>query len=108
MGRTHRKEAVPKESTHFCYTRKDVGDVKQAEKSVPDLVESKTRPTCLVKEELRSVLFQMDQFRCQIMKNQGLTHELKVPNLVCRSPLAHFEAAHCKYYSIGRGTFTAD
>ena len=43
-------------------------DAKQDEKHVPDLLEAIMRPTCLVKEELRHILFQMDQFGSKIVK----------------------------------------
>ena len=43
-------------------------DVKQDEKSVPDLLESIMRPTDPVKEELRQNLFKMTQFRPEITK----------------------------------------
>ena len=39
-----------------------VEDVKQDEKSVPDLLESIMRPTDPVKEELRMTLCKMTQF----------------------------------------------
>ena len=51
---------------HFFVIEKYVEDVKQEEKHVPDLLESIMRPTCLVKEELRPILFKMDQFRHEI------------------------------------------
>ena len=47
---------------------KCVEDVKQNEKHVPDLLEAIMRPTCLVKEELRMILFKMIQFRPGITK----------------------------------------
>ena len=43
-------------------------DVKQEEKDVPDLLESITKPTCLVKEELRQNLSKLSQFRPEITK----------------------------------------
>ena len=55
---------------HFFVTcmEKHIEDVKQEEKDVPDLLEAIMRPTCLVKEELRQILFKMDQFRPKILK----------------------------------------
>ena len=48
---------------HFFVMEKYIEDVKQEEKDVPDLVEPIMRPTCLVKEELRPILFKISQFR---------------------------------------------
>ena len=45
---------------------KYIEDVKQDEKHVPDLLEPIMRPTCLVKEELRPILFKMSQFGSKI------------------------------------------
>ena len=47
---------------------KYIEDVKQEEKDVPDLLESIMRPTCLVKDELRAILFKISQFRPEITK----------------------------------------
>ena len=44
-------------------------DVRQDEKHVPDLLESITRPTDPVKEELRSVLFKIDKCESKIQKS---------------------------------------
>ena len=52
----------------FFVIEKHIEDVKQEEKDVPDLVESIMRPTCLVKEELRRILFKSSQFRPEILK----------------------------------------
>ena len=56
------KEVVPKRTTLFVIEIY-VEDVKQDEKHVPDLLESIIRPTFFVKEQLRPILFKMDQFR---------------------------------------------
>ena len=53
---------------HFFVTEKYVEDAKQEEKDVPEIVESIMKPTCLVKEELRQMLFKMHQFRPEIIK----------------------------------------
>ena len=53
---------------HFFVMEKYIEDVRQEEKDVPDLLESIMRPTCLVKEELRLILFKMGQFRPEITK----------------------------------------
>ena len=58
-------------------------DAKQEEKDVPDLLESIMRPTDPAKEELRRILFKINQFRPKIMKML----KFKVPKWVCRSPL---------------------
>ena len=47
---------------------KYIEDARQEEKDVPDLLEAIMRPTCLVKEELRPILFKMTQFRPEITK----------------------------------------
>ena len=47
---------------------KYVEDARQEEKDVPDLLEAIMRPTCLVKEELRPILFKMNQFGLKITK----------------------------------------
>ena len=44
--------SIPQDPEHFFVIEKYVEDVKQDEKSVPDIVESIMMPTCLVKEEL--------------------------------------------------------
>ena len=46
---------------HFFVMEKYVEDVKQKEKDVPDLPEPIMRPTDLVKEELRRILFKINQ-----------------------------------------------
>ena len=48
---TKRRLALRK--IHFFVTEKDVEDVKQDEKDVPDLLEAIMRPTDPVKKELR-------------------------------------------------------
>ena len=47
---------------------KYIEDAKQEEKDVPDLLEAIMRPTCLVKEELRPILFKMNQLGPKITK----------------------------------------
>ena len=47
---------------------KYIEDVRQEEKDVPDLLEAIMGPTCLVKDELRPILFKMIQFRSDITK----------------------------------------
>ena len=53
----------------FFVIEEDAEDVKHDEKHVLDLLESILRPTCLVKEELRRILFQISQFRTQNHKH---------------------------------------
>ena len=52
----------------FFLIEKCLEDVRQDEKHVPDLLESMMRPPRLVEEELRPVLFKMDQFGSEIQK----------------------------------------
>ena len=47
---------------------KYIEDAKQEEKDVLDLLDAIMRPTCLVKEELRQILFKINQFRPEITK----------------------------------------
>ena len=47
---------------------KYVEDVKQDEKHVPDLLEPIMRPTCLLKDEIRPILFKIFQFRPKVTK----------------------------------------
>ena len=53
---------------HFFVMEKYIEDAKQKEKDAPHLLEAIMRPTCLVKEELRPILFKVDQFRPEITK----------------------------------------
>ena len=55
---------------------KYVEDVKQDEKHVPDLVESIMKGTGLVKEELRPILFKLNQFRPKITKIKVCTFKM--------------------------------
>ena len=53
MGRdTKRKLYLRKR--HFFVMEKYIEDARQEEKDVPDLLEAIMRPTCLVKEKLRT------------------------------------------------------
>ena len=51
---------------YLLVIEKYVEDVEQDETHVPDLLEAITRPTCLVKEELRPILFKMIQIMSKI------------------------------------------
>ena len=59
--------------THFFVMEKYIEDAKQKEKDVPDLLEAIMRPTCLVKEELRPILFKLIRFGSQITKIKAST-----------------------------------
>ena len=52
---------------------KYIEDAKQKETDVPDLLEAIMRPTDPVKEELRRILFKMNQFRPKIEENKVCT-----------------------------------
>ena len=55
---------------HVFLMEKYIEDARQDEKHVPDLLESIIQPPGLVKEELRPILFNMNQFRHEISKIQ--------------------------------------
>ena len=59
---THKRK-LSLRKRHVCVVEKYIEDVQQEEKDVLDLLESIIRPTDLVKEELRLILFKMGQFR---------------------------------------------
>ena len=73
---------------HFFVIEKYVEDVKQKEKDVPDLVESITRPTDPVKEELQKILFKMSQYRTEIINISVTTFWMsgKIPDSRRRLP----------------------
>ena len=52
--------------TYFVVVENHVEDVKQDEKHVLDLLEAIMKPTGLVKDELRSILFRMTQIMSKI------------------------------------------
>ena len=58
MAHTHKKKLYPRK-IHVFVKEKYIEDVKQDEKHVPDLLEAIMRATCLVKEELRPILFKI-------------------------------------------------
>ena len=66
-GTDTQKEVDPEKNTLFVI-EKYVEDVRQEEKDVPNLLEAIMRPTCLVKEELRKILYEMSQFGPNIPK----------------------------------------
>ena len=64
----HKKTAYPYKKTYFFVIEKYIEDVKQDKKHVPDLLEAIIQPPGLVKEELRPMLFKIDQFGSKITK----------------------------------------
>ena len=60
---------------------KSVEDGRQEEKDVPDLLEAIMRPTRLVKEELRQILFKLSQFGSKITKIKVST--FWIPEIRC-------------------------
>ena len=83
------QQVDPKKKTHFVI-EKYGEDVKQEEKSVPDLLESILRPTDPVKEELRPNSCKMSQFRPEITKIRVCTFQVsgKIPDSSWTSPRA--------------------
>ena len=69
------QQVDPKKKTFFVIENY-VADVKQNEKHVPDLLEPIMGPPGLVKEELRRILFKMDQIRSKITKNRVCTFQM--------------------------------
>ena len=67
MGRDTKRKLYPRKR-HFFFMEKYIEDARQEEKDVPDLLEAIMRPTCLVKEELRPLLFKLSQFGSKITK----------------------------------------
>ena len=86
-GYTHKKEVDPKEKTHLCY-RKNIEDVKQDQKIVPDLLEAIMRPTDPVKEESWRISMEMSQFRSEIQEFRVCTFQMsgKIPDIHRRLP----------------------
>ena len=62
------KNMLTRSKRHFFVIEKYVEDGKQKQRGVPDLVESIMRLTDPVKEELRRILFKMNQYRFKIIK----------------------------------------
>merc|ERR1711965_739649 len=63
------KNKLTLSKTYFFVIEKYVEDVKQDEKHVPDLLESIMRPTCLVKEELRTNSCKSNGLQTRLKKN---------------------------------------
>ena len=64
-GRTHKKKFTLRK-IHVFLIEKYIEDVRQEKKDVPDLLEAIMKPSGLVKEELRPILFKLRQFRAKI------------------------------------------
>ena len=64
----HGPKKLTLRKTDMFVLEKRIEDVKPDQKPVPDLVESIMRPTDPVKEELRIILFKMNQYRPEIIK----------------------------------------
>ena len=62
------KEVDPEEQCVFV-KEEHIEDVKQGQKNTLDLLEWITEPPGIVKEELRLILFKMNQFRPGIQEN---------------------------------------
>ena len=69
MGRDTKRKLYPRQNNFFVM-EKYIEDARQEEKDVQDLLEAIMRPTCLVEEELRQILFKMSQFRHEFRKPQ--------------------------------------
>ena len=67
-GQRTRKKKLYLRKIHSFVIDKYVEDIKQDQKSVPDLLESMMNGSGIVKEELRMVLMKMDQFKTKITK----------------------------------------
>ena len=62
LAGTHRRQLYLRKEYVFV-VEKYIGDVRQDEKHALDLLESIIRPACLVKEDLRLILFGLTRFR---------------------------------------------
>ena len=65
---THKKK-LHLRKRHFFDMEKYIEGVKQDEKDVPDLLEAIMRPTCLVKEELRTNSCKSNGLQTRLKKN---------------------------------------
>ena len=61
---------------HFFVIEKYVEDVRQEEKHIPDLLEPIMKGSGLVKEELRPILFKLNQFGRKIIKIRVCTFQM--------------------------------
>ena len=93
QGSDTKRKLYPRKR-HFFVIEKYCEDTKQEERDVPDLLEAIMRPTDPVKEELRPILFKMNQFRHKITKIRLSTFQMsgKTPDSPKTSPRAPFFA----------------
>ena len=63
---THTKRKLTLRKRRFFVMEKHIEDIKQDQKTLPDLLELIMRSTDPVEEELRKILMKMSQFRPQI------------------------------------------
>ena len=75
MGTRHKKQVVPERDTLSDHIGKYVRDI-QGQKVAPDLLESIMKASDPVKEELRLILFELNQFRHKITKIKVCTFEM--------------------------------
>ena len=67
--RTHKKKlTLRKRHLFVILVEKSIEDAEERQKIDPDLVESIMKPSGLVKEELRLILFKMGQSESQVTK----------------------------------------
>ena len=74
FGRGSKKLTLRKR--YFFVIENYIEDVKQDQKTVPDLLESIMRPSRLAKEELRRIMLKMSQYRTEIIKIRVSTFQM--------------------------------
>ena len=80
-GGADTQEQVDPKKKNCCVAEKYDEDVRQDEKHVPDLLELIMKGSGLVKEELRSFSFKIDQFGSNISKIRVST--FWIPEICC-------------------------
>ena len=91
---THKKQKTISKR-HVFLMEKCSEDARQDEKHVPDLLESKMRPTDPIKEELRQKLFKIDKFEYQ--ENEGFKIlDSGIPKCSRRRPTQPSRPVGCK------------
>ena len=73
---TQTKRKLTLRKGHFFVIEEHIEDVKQDQKTVPDLLESIMRHTDPVKKELRNILMKMSQFRIEIQEYRVCTFQM--------------------------------
>ena len=68
------KRKLYQRKRHFFVMEKYIEDARQEEKDVPDLLEAIMRPTCLVKEELRTNSCKSHGLQTRLKKRHFLLH----------------------------------